>query len=237
MLYIPEPLSLPEVLWYSLLLNIAIYVLTLAAGRMIRYLYDKKTVVVPRKKMVISWLTIMINTGITVIGYVIWQCGWIHIVPGTWQNTFTDFIVLFLGMDFLMYVFHLLIHRTFLYRAIHGLHHESRDPVPVDLFILHPLETFGFGFLWIALLMLYPAGLYAIIAYLAMNIIFGLAGHLGLEPLSEKVRQNILFRYLGTSSFHHGHHLDIHCNFGFYTTLWDRLFGTWKETNNITNTD
>ncbi len=81
MLYIPEPLSLPEVLWYSLLLNIAIYILTLVAGRMIRYLYDKKTVVVPRKKIVISWLTIMINTGITVIGYVIWQCGWIHIVP------------------------------------------------------------------------------------------------------------------------------------------------------------
>lgn len=33
-------------------------------------------------------------------------------------------------------------------------------------------------------------------------------------------------KHVGTSTFHAGHHRDADGNFGFYTLLWDRLFGT-----------
>jgi sterol desaturase/sphingolipid hydroxylase (fatty acid hydroxylase superfamily) len=51
-------------------------------------------------------------------------------------------------------------------------------------------------------------------------------GHLGVEPLPRAwIRWRVL-RVLGTSTFHAGHHQDRDVNFGFYTLIWDRLFGT-----------
>ena len=112
---------------------------------------------------------------------------------------------------------------------MHGLHHQAVDPKPIDLFVLHPVETLCFGGLWLILLMVYPFNVYAIILYLTVNVIFGMLGHLGIEPLPQKIRNNGLLKYLGTSTFHHQHHQDVQHNFGFYTTLWDRLFGTLQK--------
>lgn len=228
-----EQSSAVHVWWVLLLINIAIYAGTLASGWVLLRLSGKKQVFRATreslKKTGISLVTVTINTAITYVGYLLWQNGWIVITSGHTAHIILDFLVLFLGMDFLMYIFHLFIHRTFLYRAIHGLHHESENPVPLDLFVLHPLETIGFGLMWLSLLMVYPATFYAVVLYLTVNVIFGLAGHLGTEPLPERIRIWPLVKYIGTSSFHHGHHLDIRCNFGFYTNIWDRLFGTWKK--------
>ncbi|MGS2764853.1 sterol desaturase family protein [Sinomicrobium sp. M5D2P9] len=228
-----EQSSAAHVWWILLLINMAIYIGTLATGwLLLRFFGKRQALHITRnslKKTGISFLTVGINTVITYVGYLLWQNGWITIASGNATSIILDFPVLFLGMDLLMYIFHLFIHRTFLYRAIHGLHHASENPVPLDLFVLHPLETIGFGFMWLSLLMLYPASFYAIILYLTANVIFGLVGHLGIEPLPGRIRNWPLVKYIGTSSFHHDHHLDIRYNFGFYTNIWDRLFGTWKK--------
>ncbi|MGS2738535.1 sterol desaturase family protein [Sinomicrobium sp. M5D2P17] len=216
-----------------LLINTAIYTGTLATGwLLLRFFGKRQAFRITResfKKTGISLLTVGINTVITYVGYLLWQNGWMTITTDRTVYIIADFLVLFLGMDLLMYVFHLFIHRTFLYRAIHGLHHTSENPVPLDLFVLHPLETIGFGLMWLSLLMLYPPNLYAVILYLTANVIFGLVGHLGMDPLPGRIRNWPLVKYIGTSSFHHNHHLDIRYNFGFYTNIWDRLFGTWKK--------
>ena len=35
-----------------------------------------------------------------------------------------------------------------------------------------------------------------------------------------------IFKYLGTSTFHAEHHEHLNYNYGFYTLIWDKLFGT-----------
>jgi len=181
-----------------------------------------------KKEWGICVITNILNTVVTYGGFWLWKHGWIRIsMEGTWR-VLIDFIVLFVAMDLLMYVFHIIIHKTFLYKAVHQLHHDAIDPKPIDLFVLHPVETMGFGSLWLMLLMVYGFNIYAIIIYLVVNVIFGLAGHLGIEPLPAKVRQWPVIRYLGTSTFHHHHHQDIQHNFGFYTSVWDRLFNTYR---------
>ncbi|WP_343668989.1 sterol desaturase family protein [Chitinophaga sp.] len=178
------------------------------------------------KEWGICLITNVLNTVVTYGGFWLWKQGVIVIsVVGTWR-ILSDFVLLFLAMDLLMFVFHIIIHKTFLYKAVHQLHHEAIDPKPIDLFVLHPVETIGFGSLWLMLLMVYPFNIYAIIIYLVVNVIFGLAGHLGIEPLPARVRNLPLIKYLGTSTFHHHHHQDIQYNFGFYTNIWDRLFNT-----------
>ena len=62
--------------------------------------------------------------------------------------------------------------------------------------------------------------------YLSLNVIFGLLGHLGVEPLPRGLARVPGLRALTTSAFHAGHHVHTHGNYGFYTRVWDRLAGT-----------
>lgn len=177
----------------------------------------------------ICGLTNILNTIVTYAGFRLWKDGIITIGTGFSWVIVTDFLMLFFAMDLLMFIFHFIIHKTFLFKTVHQLHHQAVDPTPIDLFVLHPVEAIGFGGLWLLLLMLCPFNIYAIMIYLTVNVIFGLAGHLGMEPLPERVRSLPLLKYLGTSTFHHHHHQDIRHNFGFYTSIWDRIFGTYYD--------
>jgi Delta7-sterol 5-desaturase len=180
-----------------------------------------------------DWLfclvTNVLNTVITFAGFWLWERGFIKITFGRDYHIVLDFFVMFLAMDLLMYLFHFGIHKTFLYKTMHSLHHQSIDPQPIDLFVLHPVETLGFGFLWLFVLMILPLNALAIIAYLIINVIFGMVGHLGFEPLPGSFTGNKIGRYLGTSTFHHDHHKHVQYNYGFYTNIWDKLFGTFKK--------
>jgi lathosterol oxidase len=226
-------LKLPAIyLWPVFLLeNVLITVLVLWSGRLIQQRFSPQPgspYLYSRKEWLICGLTNVLNTIITYIGYWLWKNGFIGISAEVSWFILIDFLILFLAMDLLMYVFHYIIHKTWLYKAIHGLHHEAVNPKPIDLFILHPLETINFGALWLLLLLLSAFNIYAIVIYLMINVLFGMIGHLGMEPLSTALRNKPFLKYLGTSSFHHQHHQDITHNFGFYTSIWDRLFGTYK---------
>ncbi|TWV97437.1 sterol desaturase family protein [Chitinophaga pinensis] len=179
------------------------------------------------KEWGICVITNIINTIITYVGFWLWKHGIIKIAMGiSWGILLDFFCSLWLWTCDVCFSYR--YSQTFLYKAVHHLHHEAVDPKPIDLFVLHPVETFGFGSLWLLLLIVYPFNIYAIVIYLTINVIFGLAGHLGIEPLPERILRMPLIKYLGTSTFHHNHHQDIQHNFGFYTSIWDRLFKTYK---------
>lgn len=182
-----------------------------------------------RREISIVIITNVLNTVVTYVGYWLWKHGFIVINTVVSWNIVLDFLLLFFSMDLLMFVFHYMIHKTFLYKTIHQLHHQSVDPRPLDLFILHPLETLAFGGLWLVLLMLREFNVYAVAVYLMVNVCFGLVGHLGIEPLPASFRRLPLVKYIGTSTFHHDHHQDVGYNYGFYTSVWDRLMGTYKK--------
>ena len=92
---------------------------------------------------------------------------------------------------------------------------------------LHPLETVGFGSLWLLLMAVYPASFVAVASYLAVNVLFGVLGHSGVEPFPTAWARHPLLKYVGSSGFHFQHHQDDQHNFGFYTSIWDHLFGTF----------
>ncbi len=235
--------ALPEwAIWGLFLLeNVLLTCLVLGAGRLLLQKAGGKPVKFSsytRRDWVLCGVTNILNTVITYAGFWLWKKHFIIIAMGfSWRLLF-DFLLLFFSMDLLMFLFHFLIHKTFLYKSIHLLHHGSIDPKPIDLFILHPVETLSFGALWLILLTLYSFNIYAILIYLTVNLVFGLTGHLGIEPLPERIQQLPVLRWLGGSTFHHHHHKDIHYNFGFYTTIWDRLFGTlhpWRHKPSVAN--
>ena len=215
-------LHLPTLaLWLIFLAeNLLITILVLLFGKLNAY---------TSREWMMCGVTNILNTVVTYGGYWMWKHGIIIINTDISWMMIPDFLILFFAMDLLMFIFHLIIHKTFLFNAVHQLHHQAVDPTPIDLFVLHPVEAISFGALWLILLTLYPFNIYAVMIYLTVNVLFGLAGHLGMEPLPEKVRNLPVLKYLGTSTFHHNHHQDIHHNFGFYTSIWDRLFGSFAR--------
>ena len=70
--------------------------------------------------------------------------------------------------------------------------------------------------------------IYATIFYLMFNVAMGMIGHLRKEIIPERIKTHVIFQWIANTGFHVDHHQDENYNFGFYTKVWDRIFGTLK---------
>jgi sterol desaturase/sphingolipid hydroxylase (fatty acid hydroxylase superfamily) len=169
---------------------------------------------------------VLLNTLVTFAGLLFWRRGIIHFRSDVGIFALLDVLVLTLGMDFLMYLLHRIAHIRALFPLLHEFHHRFDRPRPLTLFALNPVENLAFGGLWLVSISLYNASWLGMSIYLCLNVVFGGVGHLGVEALPGKWSRLPVMRYVAGGSFHAQHHQDIKHNYGFYTLIWDRLFGT-----------
>ncbi|WFB67991.1 sterol desaturase family protein [Chryseobacterium sp. WX] len=222
--------SWPQWLIFSLIVNIFLYLFSIGL-----YIFIEKTCrksqlqeknhPVTRSDFYLSLLTIGCNSFVMLLGAFLWKKGWI--VPGQTESVIgiiAEVAVLLLLMDFLMYLFHFAAHLPLVYKVLHGKHHEHISTNFLSLFVLHPLETIGFGLMMLVILTGYDFSVISISIYLLLNLIWGTIGHLNREFFPASFDRF----FVGTTRFHNQHHLDESKNFGFYTSIWDRLFGTYK---------
>jgi lathosterol oxidase len=181
---------------------------------------------VSRTELALVVSTVLINTVITVAGWWLWRAGLITLSSGFGPGTLVELVALIMVMDILMYAGHATVHLRLLFPWVHRLHHVFADARPITLFALHPLEAIGFGAMWLVVLAVHPFTVWSLGAYAVLNLVFGILGHLGVEPLPPAVRRHVIFRWVATPAMHVGHHVDPRYNLGFYTTVWDRLFRT-----------
>ncbi|MBP0455004.1 sterol desaturase family protein [Kitasatospora sp. RG8] len=220
-----------EVVAGALAVNLGLLVLALAAGGLLVRRYGERRVTPPppppdRRELLLSATAVLLNSAVGVAGWALWKAGWIRLTADTGLRAVAELLVFTLVMDGLMYGGHWAAHRRRLYRLAHEMHHRYPDPRPATLFVLHPLEVAGFGGAWLAVLGLHEISAAALAGYVGVNLVFGLLGHLGVEPFPARVRRWVVFRWVALPMFHAGHHADPAVNLGFYTTVWDRLFGT-----------
>lgn len=224
-------LPLPLLSFLLLLENLVVFGLAVGLGELVVRAFAKKRVTPPPGpisglEIVTVASAILINTLVTIAGLVLFRAGWIRFRTDLGVFAILDVLVLLLGMDLAMYVLHRLAHHRLLFPLLHRLHHRYDCPRPLTLFILNPAETLSFGVLWLLVIAVYPASWLGMSVFLTLNVAFGTVGHLGVEPLPARFLGWPILGQLGTSTFHGGHHQDPRHNFGFYTLIWDRLFGT-----------
>ncbi len=181
---------------------------------------------ITRDEIVLSLSCLLLNIAVAIIGLVLWRGGVIHLRPNSLLNMLIDCLLLIALMDLGMYVFHRVAHHRWLFPIIHRTHHRFENPRPLTLFVLNPFEVLGFGALLIVAIALSQASQAGILLYLAFNLTFGMVGHLGVEIAPRRWLEWPVIRFISTSTFHAEHHHDPFHNYGFYTVLWDRLFGT-----------
>lgn len=222
--------SWPQWIVFSLISNIFLYLFSIGL-----YLFIDKTCrksplqekdhPVSASDFYLSLFTIVCNSLVMLIGAFLWKNGWI--VLGNTQSgwgIFAEILALLFFMDLFMYFFHYAAHLPFVYKMIHGKHHEHVSTNYLSLFVLHPFETLGFGLMMLVLLLCYDFSVISISMYLFINLIWGTIGHLNREFFPASFDRF----FVGTTRFHNQHHLDETKNFGFYTSIWDRLFRTYK---------
>jgi sterol desaturase/sphingolipid hydroxylase (fatty acid hydroxylase superfamily) len=229
-----ETLPLPLAAGALLAENLLIFALALASGAIGLHLFASRRVAelpdrLTRAEVLFAAVTILLNTAVTVVGLYLYRAGLIRFRSDVGPRVLLDVFVLLLVMDVLMYVLHRVAHHPWLFPIVHSVHHRYERVRPLTLFVLHPVETLSFGGLWLALLWVYPPSWLGMSIYLALNVAFGIIGHMGVEPLPGRVRRLPGLRLIAMAGFHATHHREPNKNYGFYTSIWDRLFGSHDE--------
>lgn len=128
--------------------------------------------------------------------------------------------------DFYFYWAHRFMHLPGVFERVHRVHHLSTNPSPLAAFAFHPLEALIEAFAIVVIAALIPIHISALIAVGFYSILTNVVGHLGYELFPASWARHPALRFLNTATSHNQHHATFRYNFGLYSLIWDRLFGT-----------
>ncbi|MCV9926447.1 sterol desaturase family protein [Flavobacterium sp. LS1R49] len=208
---------------FFLIENLLLMLLAILIGKLIEPNITKI------KQSDIKWVisTLICNTIVTIIGYKLYQYQIIKINFSTSFFTIVfDTLLLIFLMDFFMFCFHFLAHKLTWFRPIHQLHHTHIETNVYSLFVLNPIETLGFGTIWLIIISILEFNCVSIILYLILNLSYGILGHLNKDIYPKFWNVNVVTKWISTTQFHSNHHKNESHNFGFYFTIWDKIFKT-----------
>jgi sterol desaturase/sphingolipid hydroxylase (fatty acid hydroxylase superfamily) len=140
-----------------------------------------------------------------------------------------SFVLMFFAHDAYFYWMHRLLHRPKLFRLFHRAHHKSTNPSPWTAYAFHPMEAILEGMIIPLMTFIVPIHISVLGLIMAIQVGFNVYGHLGYEILPLNFRQTLLGRYINSSVSHNLHHEKFRGNYGLYTLIWDRAFGTLRE--------
>ncbi len=138
-------------------------------------------------------------------------------------------LLMFALHDFYFYWIHRMMHMPKLYRHFHKVHHTSTNPSPWTAYSFHPLEAILEAAIIPLIAITIPAHRSAIIIFFVFQIVYNVYGHLGFELWARNFHKTWIGRFVNTSVAHNMHHKKFHGNFGLYTLIWDRVFGTLRK--------
>ena len=227
-------LSPMTALLYCVVANVSLFVIAMVVGEWLVRRFSnipltEKPDPVERTEILLAASCVLLNSIVAFAGWLLWTHDWVVLRTDIGWRVVADFFVLLIVMDFCMYVLHRVAHHPWIYPLAHQTHHRYDRPRPLSLFVLNPLEVLGFGGLWLTVLCCYSFSWVGMIAFLTLNLASGTLGHLGVEPFPTRWKSLPILKYLGSSTFHSDHHQHPEMNYGFYTTIWDRLFRTGRS--------
>lgn len=129
--------------------------------------------------------------------------------------------LLFLAFsDFCIYFLHRGLHHRLLYRPLHKRHHSFIHTTPFAAFAFHPVDGWVQGLPYHFFGFLFPMHSAVHVASLAVVSMWTINIHdrvtLGIPGVNGAAHHTI-------------HHTTFKSNYGQYTTVWDKLFGTFLD--------
>ncbi len=143
-----------------------------------------------------------------------------------WLYLGASLVALILAHDTWFYWTHRLMHWRPLFGLFHRVHHLSHNPTPWASFSFHPLEAVVQAAIFPLMVLVLPMHWVVALLWLLYMTVMNVFGHLGFEILPAKFLRSRILRWHNTSVHHNMHHRYVHCNYGLYLNVWDRLMGT-----------
>ncbi|KAK8874632.1 sterol delta 5-6-desaturase ERG3 [Apiospora arundinis] len=142
--------------------------------------------------------------------------------PGLWYNVVQlPFFLLF--TDFFIYWIHRGLHHKLVYKTLHKPHHRWIMPTPYASHAFHPLDGFAQSIPYHVFPFLFPLQKLSYVALFVFVNIWTILIHDGEYVANSPV--------INGAACHTMHHLYFNYNYGQYTTLWDRLGGSYRKPN------
>ncbi|CAI6333444.1 unnamed protein product [Periconia digitata] len=142
--------------------------------------------------------------------------------PGPWYNIL-QFPLFFGFTDFCIYWIHRGLHHPAVYKNLHKPHHKWIMPTPYASHAFHPLDGYAQGLPYHIFPFLFPLQKFAYVALFMFINIWTVMIHDG-----EYYAENPV---INGAACHTMHHLYFNFNYGQFTTLWDRLGGSYRKPN------
>lgn len=142
--------------------------------------------------------------------------------PGTWY-TWCQIPFFLIFTDFCIYFIHRGLHHPSIYKHMHKAHHKWIMPSPYASVAFHPVDGFLQSVPYHLYPFLFPLQKFTYLALYLFVQIWTVLIHDG-----EYVANGTI---LNGAACHTMHHLYFNYNYGQYTTLWDRLLGSYRKPN------
>jgi lathosterol oxidase len=141
---------------------------------------------------------------------------------GNWY-TYLQFPLFLMFTDFWIYWIHRGLHHPMIYRHLHKPHHKWIMPTPYASIAFHPLDGYAQSVPYHVFPFLLPLNKFAYLALFTFIQIWTVMIHDGEYVADSPI--------INGAACHTMHHLYFNYNYGQFTTLWDRLGGSYRKPN------
>lgn len=178
---------------------------------------------------------LVIQTGIAIVIVLLadWcqrsQFGLVHWVhAGVWGTLVLSFFVydLFIG-----WTAHFVLHQTFVLWRFHTVHHADNNVDATTGLRHHPVESVIRGLFFLLATAVAGAPVYALMVYQTGLVFFTAFTHanISLPPQLDKLLSFIFVSPNMHKVHHHRRQPYTDSNYGAVLSVWDRLFGTYRQ--------
>ncbi|KAL9093345.1 MAG: hypothetical protein Q9165_004086 [Trypethelium subeluteriae] len=142
--------------------------------------------------------------------------------PGWWYNIL-QFPLFIAFTDFCIYFIHRGLHHPLIYKRLHKPHHRWIMPTPFASHAFHPLDGYAQSVPYHVFPFLFPLQKFAYVLLFVWINIWTVLIHDGEYVANSPI--------INGAACHTMHHLYFNYNYGQFTTLWDRLGGSYRRPN------
>ncbi|KAL8985171.1 MAG: hypothetical protein Q9205_001048 [Flavoplaca limonia] len=140
-----------------------------------------------------------------------------------WLYNILQFPLFICFTDFFIYWIHRGLHHPTVYRTLHKPHHKWIMPTPYASHAFHPLDGFAQSVPYHVFPFIFPLNKIAYVALFAFINIWTVFIHDGEYVANSSI--------INGAACHTMHHLYFNYNYGQFTTIWDRLGGSYRKPN------
>lgn len=176
-----------------------------------------------RREVLLSLVSILIFGGYGIVTVWALTHGVVRITTHLEVSTIAlDCLLVFFWNELHFYGCHRLLHRPWLMRHVHAVHHRSRVATPFSTYAFHWFEGLLLGSVMFTGMLFHDFHVVAVVLLPLLSIAANTAGHFNYDPFPGVTQRN----FLAMTRRHALHHSRGNKNFGFLLSWPDRIFGS-----------